>query len=83
MRPVWRRMLWSLAIAAVSLPLSIASTLMLIPLWRWIEATYGIESIGHSGPADWCFELNLSVWFIAGLFILWTIDRRRSPQPHR
>jgi len=30
---------------------------MLLPLWGWIEARYGIESLGHSGPADWCFSV--------------------------
>ena len=37
------------------LPLSIVITIALLPLWSWIEATSGIESGGHSGPADWCF----------------------------
>jgi hypothetical protein len=29
---------------------------MLLPFWGWIEEEYGIESVGHSGPADWCFS---------------------------
>jgi hypothetical protein len=49
---------------------------MLAPLWSWIEATYGIESIGHSGPAEWCF------WAIYGLFVVaalgaYAVYRRR------
>lgn len=37
--------------ALVSLPL----TFLLAPFWRWLEAASGIESIGHSGPAAWCY----------------------------
>jgi len=33
-------------------------TIALLPLWSHIEAQYGIESVGHSGPSDWCFELT-------------------------
>jgi hypothetical protein len=36
-------------------PLSILITILLVPLWRWLEAATGIESIGHSGPALWCY----------------------------
>jgi len=56
--------LWILAILVACLPVSFIVTFMLAPLWSWIEATYGIESIGHSGPAEWCF------WAIYGLFVV-------------
>ena len=55
--------LWILAILVACFPVSFVVTFMLAPLWSWIEATYGIESIGHSGPAEWCF------WTIYGLFV--------------
>jgi len=42
-------------IAVVCLPAAFILTFLLLPLWSWIEATYKIESVGHSGPADWCF----------------------------
>jgi hypothetical protein len=48
-------MLWTFAILLGCFPISVLITFLLTPLWSWIEATYGIESIGHSGPADWCF----------------------------
>lgn len=38
-----------LGLAAV--PVAVIGTMLLHPLWSWIEATYGIESMGHSGPA--------------------------------
>ena len=46
----------ALGIAVVCLPAAFILTFLLLPLWSWIEATSKIESIGHSGPADWCFE---------------------------
>jgi hypothetical protein len=50
-----RLTLIALAILAGCLPIAFIVTFLLAPLWSWIEATYGIESMGHSGPADWCF----------------------------
>jgi len=49
--------LLTLAVFIACLPIAILVTILLSPLWSWIEATYGIESIGHSGPSDWCFYL--------------------------
>jgi len=48
-------------ILLVCLPIAFIVTILLSPLWSWIEATYGIESIGHSGPSDWCFYLVYGV----------------------
>jgi TRAP-type C4-dicarboxylate transport system permease small subunit len=39
----------------IAAPMVIASTLMLIPFWSWFEARTGLESLGHSGPAGWCY----------------------------
>jgi hypothetical protein len=37
--------------------------------WGWFEARTGIESLGHSGPADWVFEVLFALCFIF-LFIV-------------
>jgi hypothetical protein len=57
MRDFLIRGLIAASFLAACLPVAFILTLVLIPLWSWIEATYGIESLGHSGPADWCFWL--------------------------
>jgi hypothetical protein len=57
-----KRVLLALVLFAVCLPVAFIVTFALLPLWSWIEATYGIESVGHSGPSDWCFWL---VWVMA------------------
>ena len=31
--------------------------MMLAPVWSAIERRWGIESLGHSGPATWCYAL--------------------------
>ena len=42
-------------IILIAAPLSIFTTILLMPFWSWLEATTGIESVGHSGPAVWCY----------------------------
>ena len=44
-----------IATLVASIPVSFLLTLMLLPLWRWIERVYALESLGHSGPAAWCY----------------------------
>lgn len=43
-------------------------TFLLMPLWRWIEADFGIEVIGHSGPAEWCFYLVFAILVAPALY---------------
>jgi H+/Cl- antiporter ClcA len=69
----------TLAILAVSLPLSFFVTILLVPLWRWVEATYQIESIGHSGPSDWCFWLVYTILVFAFMLGWWAIARKKNP----
>ncbi len=47
--------LTSITIIIISIPLSILITIMLTPFWSWLEKTSGIESLGHSGPSEWCY----------------------------
>jgi len=42
-------------IIIISAPLSIFITILLYPFWSWLESSTGIESLGHSGPAEWCY----------------------------
>ena len=43
-------------LAVILVLVAIAATFAAMPFWSWIEATYGIESMGHSGPAGWCYS---------------------------
>lgn len=42
-------------IILLDLPVAFVLTMMLAPLWSTIERRWGIEALGHSGPATWCF----------------------------
>jgi hypothetical protein len=53
----------TIGVALVSLAAGVVGTLMLLPLWRWLEAATGIESIGHSGPAAWCYAATALAFF--------------------
>jgi hypothetical protein len=63
------------AIAVVNLPIAGIGTLLGIPFWRWLEESTAIESMGHSGPAGWCFVavyvlttgVSLACWGWTGL----------------
>lgn len=41
--------------AIIFVPASAIITFIIPSFWDWFEATTGIESIGHFGPAIWCF----------------------------
>lgn len=55
----------------ISAPVSIVATIFLLPFWRWVETISGIESIGHSGPAEWCYLAMFALVFLGSLLILW------------
>lgn len=47
-------------ILLLDLPVTFVLTMMLVPLWSAIERRWGIESLGHSGPAPWCYGAVLA-----------------------
>jgi hypothetical protein len=73
------RFLAMLAILLATMPPAFILTIALLPLWSRIEARYGIESVGHSGPADWCFELTyvVVVLIVAGVAIAFQRSKAR------
>lgn len=63
-----RTLVLMVVMVLICAPVSLVVTLMLIPFWRWLESHTGLESIGHSGPAEWCY---LSVFiFVAASSLL-------------
>ena len=76
--PRWAKsLIVALVLALAAIPAAFITTLLLYPLWSWIEATYGLESVGHSGPADWCFMLVYGVFLAVLLPLLWRNWLRR------
>jgi hypothetical protein len=68
---VARRLTRGIAVAfafVAGVPVAAALTLVIWPAWGWFETRTGIESLGHSGPADWCFVATLlACWSIGGV----------------
>lgn len=66
-----------IALVIFSAPLAVILTLMLFPLWNWFEGATGIEAMGHSGPATWCFIAVYGVFLGLGGAALWRARPRR------
>lgn len=65
------------AICLIAAPVAFAVTIGLLPLWSWIEAKFAIESVGHSGPAGWCY-LAVYIFILGGAVIILLAFMRRS-----
>ena len=78
---IWGERLKGLGIAFallfICVPLAIVITIFTSPLWRWIEASFNIESFGHSGPAEWCYLLVYLCLIIIGT-IFWTFLKKNK-----
>ncbi|NOT08360.1 MAG: hypothetical protein HOP28_09160 [Gemmatimonadales bacterium] len=65
------------AILLVCLPIAVLATLALTPFWSWLERAAGVESIGHSGPAEWCYYLVYALSLLAWLAVR-AVRRRKA-----
>ncbi len=62
-------------ITLVAMLVAVVITFFTFPFWRWFEETSGIESFGHSGPAEWCYLL---VYFIVIVCVGFICSRQGS-----
>lgn len=63
-------------IIVLALPVAFVLTMMLAPAWSAIERRWGIESLGHSGPATWCYALVFACVVVVSLTAyLWRLGR--------
>lgn len=75
---MWRNIrtgIIGLVVTVCLMPVAFMTTVLLHPLWRWIEKRFGVEAIGHSGPAEWCFYLIFVLLLVPSLLILWRTRR--------
>ncbi len=56
-----------IAVLIIAAPLAVLITFLLYPFWSWLDVIGGIESMGQSGPAEWCYELVYLVLVIIGV----------------
>ena len=73
-----RLLLILLGAALIVVPVSIVTTILLFPFWSWLEASTGIESVGHSGPAEWCYAAVFLLFTATSALIVF-VRRQREP----
>lgn len=73
-----RKLVISCLLLVVSLPIAFISTILLHPFWRWFEKLSGIESFGHSGPAEWCYWFDYIVLLVIAAFIVSNTGKRNE-----
>ena len=72
----------ALGLCIALIPVAAVATIALMPFWSWLEKTIAIETVGHSGPAEWCYLFTyIIVIALAGL--LWSAIKRRRQQKDR
>jgi hypothetical protein len=59
----------------LAIPFTFAALIALIPALRRLEPAFGIEMIGHSGPADWVIFV---VWAVISFLITATLLVNRN-----
>ena len=80
MNGIWHRAGTIVGIVALSLPVTFFLTMVLTPVWSEIERRWGIESVGHSGPAGWCF-LAVFACVVTLSLTVYAVRTRRGAAP--
>ena len=58
-------------------PVAILLTIFTTSFWLWIENTFKIESIGHSGPAEWCY-IAVYLILVTICILIWLFAKHRA-----
>ena len=66
-------------VAVTAVPVTLIATFLLLPVWVWAERELGIEAVGHSGPAEWCF-FAISGLMLLVVALVVAIERRSGPR---
>ena len=61
MKKPFRFIFYIIVAIIIAATLSVLITILLSSFWSWFEASTGIESIGHSGPANWCYLVTFLI----------------------
>ena len=67
-----------LALIIICIPLAMIITVLSNPFWSWFENIFSIESVGHSGPAEWCYITVYLLLIGASGLILLKIRSRKT-----
>ena len=66
------------SILLLCLPAAVLATLLLLPVWSWLAASFGVAALGPSGPAVWCYAMVYALLAASALLILHRALRRRG-----
>ena len=77
MTRIWRGLAMISVIVLLGVPVTFFAAIALLPLWSEIERRYGIESVGHSGPAEWCFWVVFLIYLGVALAVARPFRLRR------
>ncbi len=65
LKRLFRSLLYIALMILACFPVSFILTFLLMPLWSWVEARFGIESVGHSTRRIGVFGLFSPCSFLA------------------
>lgn len=80
LKPVIKISITIFIILVICIPLTFIINLILNPFWLWFENSFGIEASGHSGPADWTFEVIYFFFVIISVLVYWLIFKNKSKE---
>lgn len=80
LKPVIKISITIFTILVICIPLTFIINLILNPFWLWFENSFGIEASGHSGPADWTFEVIYFFFVIISVLVYWLIFKNKSKE---
>ena len=66
-----------LVIVIGCIPMVAVLTISTASFWSWFEATFAVESYGHSGPAEWCYLAFYLLILVICTFV-WSFVRIKS-----
>lgn len=77
MKQFMRRIAVAFAVLALCMPIGLMVVYLLYPLWAWLEGAFGVEAVGHGGPAAWCYLVVYVTLVVVGAFMIWIANRKR------
>ncbi|WP_462114909.1 hypothetical protein [Lysobacter xanthus] len=73
-----RAALVAAAAALLATPVAILATVLLLPMWSWMETQWGVEAVGHASLSAWCFVATGLVVVPSAALLAWRVSRRRD-----
>jgi len=77
LKPIFKISLAIFLILVLCIPVTFIVNILLNPFWLWVENTFGIEASGHSGPADWTFEVIYFFFIIIFILGYWFLYKNK------